>query len=90
MGYDTPRKLGDLETGSRLSLPIWIDYMAYALKGVPVEEPVAPEGVLNLGGEWFFEEYTRDSGVSSLGLEDKVPTPPTEEEKKSILDFFRR
>ena len=27
MGYDTPRKLGDRETGGGLSLPIWIDYM---------------------------------------------------------------
>ena len=90
MGYDTPRKLGDRETGGGLALPVWIDYMAYALKNVPVEEPVPPEGVLNLGGEWYLEEYTHRSGVSSLGLDDKVPAPPTEEERKSILDIFKR
>jgi penicillin-binding protein 1A len=90
LGYDTPRKLGDRETGGGLALPVWIDFMAYALRGVPVEEPAAPEGVVNQGGEWFFEEFTPSNGVSSLGLDDKVPEPPSEEEKKSILDFFKR
>ena len=90
LGYDTPRKLGDRETGGGLALPVWIDYMGFALRGVPIEEPTAPEGVVNQGGEWFFDEFTRAAGVSSLGLDDKVPEPPTEEEKKSILDIFKR
>ena len=37
IGYDTPRKLGDRETGGGLALPVWIEYMAHALKGVPVQ-----------------------------------------------------
>ncbi len=90
MGYDTPRKLGERETGGGLALPVWIDYMGYALRGVPVEEPAAPEGVINQGGEWFFDEFTHSAGVSSLGLDDKLPAAPTEEEKKSILDIFKR
>ena len=90
MGYDTPRKLGDKETGGSLSLPVWIDFMRQALKGVPLQEPLAPEGVVNLNGEWYYEEYTRGTGVRSLGLEDKMPTAPSEDEKNSILDLFRR
>lgn len=90
MGYDNPRKLGDRETGGGLALPVWIDYMGTALKGVPVSEPPVPEGLVNLGGEWYYEEYTHGSGVSSLGLEDKLPVAPTEDEKKGILDLFRR
>lgn len=90
IGYDNPRKLGDRETGGGLSLPVWIDYMQQTLKGVPVEEPSAPEGVVNMGGEWYYEEYTHGSGVSSLGLEEKLPTPPSEDEKKGILDLFKR
>ena len=89
MGYDQPRKLGDRETGGGLSLPIWIDYMSTVLKGVPVQEPAPPEGVVNIGGEWFYEEYARGSGVSSVGLEEKAPTAPSEEERNSILDLFR-
>ncbi len=67
MGYDTPKKLGDKETGGGLSLPIWINFMEYALKGVPVAEYPPPEGVTNLGGEWYYSEYARGGGVTSLG-----------------------
>lgn len=93
MGYDTPRKLGDRETGGGLSLPIWIDYMSVALKGVPVSEPTVPPGVANVGGEWYYSEYADGSGVASLGLEEPpAPTEPAavEEERKGILDLFKR
>jgi penicillin-binding protein 1A len=95
MGYDNPRKLGDTATGGVLSLPIWISFMETALKGVPVVEATAPEGVLNIGGEWYYEEYAKGTGVRSLGLDDKPPAaadgqaPAPEEEKKSILDLFK-
>ncbi|MDB5751868.1 MAG: putative bifunctional family b-glycosyltransferase/PBP transpeptidase [Ramlibacter sp.] len=70
MGYDNPRSLGDRETGGGLSLPVWISFMETALKGLPVMEPAAPEGLVNVGGEWYYEEYARGGGggVSSLGL----------------------
>lgn len=71
MGYDNPKKLGDRETGGGLSLPVWINFMEYALKGVPVTEFAAPQGVVNIGGEWFYDEYAKGSGVSSVGLGDR-------------------
>jgi len=95
IGYDNPRKLGDRETGGGLSLPVWISYMQQVLKGVPVSEPAVPEGVVNVGGEWFYDEYAANAGVTTLGLDDPaapaVPQPPpSAEEKRSILDFFRK
>ena len=90
IGYDQPRKLGDRETGGGLALPVWIDFMQSQLKGVPVQETTPPEGVVNVGGEWYYEEYARGAGVSSVGLEDKSPPAPSEEERSSILDLFRR
>jgi len=93
IGYDTPRKLGDRETGGGLSLPVWITFMESALKNVPVNEPAAPEGVVQVGGEWFYDEYAKSSGVSAVGLDDKPEstplTLPPAEEKKKILDLFR-
>ncbi len=97
IGYDTPHKLGDRETGGGLSLPVWIRFMEHALKNVPVMEPSAPEGVINSGGEWFYDEYAKGAGISSLGLTDKSATPtgsdmqplPAADEKKKILDLFR-
>ncbi len=101
MGYDTPRKLGDRETGGGLSLPIWISYMETALKGVPVAELPPPAGVVNVGGEWYFDDYAPGRGVASLGLDTApvlpaealtgvpvAPTPPPEERNR-ILDLFR-
>jgi penicillin-binding protein 1A len=90
IGYDTPRKLGDRETGGGLALPVWIELMQRALKGVPVQEPTPPEGVVNVGGYWVFDEFGPGHGVSSLGLEDKVPEPASTEERNIILDLFKR
>ncbi len=91
IGYDNPRKLGDRETGGGLALPVWIDLMAHALKGVPVVPLLPPEGVVQVeAGQWAFDEYAGDAGVASLGLEDVIPPPPTTEERSSILDLFRR
>ncbi len=104
MGYDTPKKLGDRETGGGLSLPIWINFMEYALKVVPVTEYQPPAGVVNLNGEWYYEEYAKGAGISSVGMqpeagtsgEETVPVPgggiqvlPPSDEKKRILDLFK-
>lgn len=90
IGYDTPRKLGDNETGGGLSLPIWIDYMKHALNGVPVEQYPVPDGVVNIGDEWYYDEYAKGAGVASVGLDEKPANAPNEEERNSILDLFRR
>jgi penicillin-binding protein 1A len=91
IGHDTPRKLGDKETGGGLALPVWIDYMQTALKNVPVEEMTPPEGVVNIGGEWFYEEYTAGTGVREIAGDDTdrpMPAPADDQEKKGILDLF--
>lgn len=104
VGYDNPRKLGSRETGGGLSLPIWVDYMSTALRDVPVAEYKAPPGVINVAGEWYYEEYGPGQGVQSLGLSDPwpgasvtyPPAAPTSggeetgtEDRRSILDLFR-
>src|SRR5674476_851758 len=97
IGYDTPHKLGDRETGGGLSLPVWIQFMAQALKNVPVTEFSVPSGVVNSGGEWFYDEYARGAGVTQLGLDNAASTPesapviqlPPADERKRILDLFR-
>jgi penicillin-binding protein 1A len=95
MGYDTPRSLGDRETGGGLSLPVWITFMETALKGVPVMEPKAPEGVVNVGGEWYYEEYARGGGVGNLGgtsidgataTPGSTPATPRGPDDKSLMN----
>ena len=90
IGYDTPRKLGDRETGGGLSLPVWISFMETALKNMPISDAIAPEGVLFINGDWYFEEYAKSGGVTTLGVgNDKSATLPEADERKKILDLFR-
>ena len=90
IGYDNPRKLGSRETGGGLALPVWIELMRHALKDVPVQELTPPEGVVWANGYWTFDEFAQGRGISSVGLEDKIPEAPSTEERRSILDLFRR
>ena len=46
VGFDQPKDLGRRESGSRAALPIWIDYMAIALKDKPIHPATIPENII--------------------------------------------
>lgn len=75
MGYDNPRSLGARESGGGLSLPVWIDFMGQALKDVPVDEPVVPDDVMNVAGDWVYIEWAFGGQVSQLGFDEPPPAP---------------
>ena len=89
VGYDTPRKLGDRETGGGLALPVWLEYMTHALKKLPESPMSVPAGLVQQNGDWIFDEFASGAGISSVGLDDKLPQAPSPEERKGILDLFR-
>ena len=82
LGYDSPRSLGSHASGATLALPAWIDFMANALKNVPVRELTAPEGVIKIDGNWRYAEWALGGGIVSLGLDNEpispalIPQPP--------------
>lgn len=67
-GYDNPRNLGAGATGGKLSLPIWIDFMRSALKGVP-QTPInkVPEGLVKSKGGWEYTEFAGGRGITRIG-----------------------
>ncbi len=68
MGYDQPKSLGSREFGAQLALPIWVDYMGHALRGVPQVQMPMPEGVTTIGGELYYADMTPGNGfVASIG-----------------------
>ena len=73
VGFDEPRSLGQGESGGGLALPIWIDYMATALKGVPVA-PLGPppEGLLRVGDDWLYSEWAEGGWVQRIGADGSV------------------
>lgn len=66
IGYDKPRNLGNRETGGGLALPIWISYMQKALRNIPIEERIVPDGVIQVGDEYYYAENPPGTGVTNL------------------------
>ncbi|MDR5780502.1 penicillin-binding protein 1A [Caballeronia sp. LZ065] len=101
IGYDNPRSLGDKETGGGLALPVWMEYMGRALKGVPEYKPMMPPDVTSLGGELYFDDMTPGHGfIATVGVSQAPPqegvsgvTAPApevgEQEKQDIMNLFK-
>ncbi|WP_317203206.1 penicillin-binding protein 1A [Janthinobacterium sp.] len=83
IGYDQPKNLGNRETGGGLALPIWISYMQKALKSIPVEERAVPEGLIQVGDEYYYAENPPGTGVHSL--EGAARGTPAEEKAKDAV-----
>ena len=82
VGYDQPRSLGEKETGGGVALPIWVNYMKTALKGVAEVPLKPPPGVVSasVGGDsegsglsdakvvsdWFYSEFPPKRFVDAL------------------------
>jgi len=75
VGYDQPKKLGDKETGGGLALPIWIDYMSYALKRFPEVTKSVPEGITVIGDEYYYLEFPPGRGAK-MADEPSDPLAP--------------
>jgi len=48
VGFDQPKTMGRREAGGFAALPIWIDFMRDALKGLPETRLVQPEGLVSV------------------------------------------
>jgi penicillin-binding protein 1A len=48
VGFDQERPLGENEEGARTALPIWVQFMREALKGVPEQRRPMPDGLVTL------------------------------------------
>jgi len=60
------------ETGGGAALPIWLDYMRYALKNQPQTPPgPMPDGLEKINGDYYFSEFPPGQAVARVGL----PTP---------------
>jgi penicillin-binding protein 1A len=70
LGHDDPRSLGEGESGGGLALPIWIEFMAAALKGVPQAlQGAPPEGLVHQGDDWLYAEWVDGGWVQRIGAD---------------------
>jgi len=80
VGFDQLKSLGRLGYGATAALPIWINYMANALKGQPEVELPVPEGIVVKPGagmhgadEYYYQEHQSASSELRLNNGGGVP-----------------
>ena len=95
IGFDNPADLGNNETGGQAALPIWMNYMGRAMKGVKETPFQPPSGIvaLALGGEpgkdgkplteFIYAESIGGAGEGPAALREA--NKPSEEVKNQIF-----
>jgi penicillin-binding protein 1A len=66
LGFDSPRPLGNSETGARAALPMWVEFMAEALQGVPQLPLQQPPGVVTARIDPETGEFTSGSNPNAI------------------------
>ena len=79
VGFDNPQPLGDHETGARAALPMWVEYMAHALQGVPEKPLEQPPGLVTVRIDpttGLPAGAGSSDGIFEIFRADHVPKPP--------------
>lgn len=80
-GFDQPQSLGRNEYGGTVALPIWIDYMAYALKDKPAHTPKEPAGMMSLRIDTVTGRIAKPGAENTYyEIFKSEDTPPNEDE----------
>lgn len=78
VGFDTPRSMGNRETGARAALPMWVNYMREALKESVEQIPEQPEGIVSARIDAETGQFTtadNPNAIFELFREENVPAP---------------
>ncbi len=103
-GFDQPESLGKHEYGGTVALPIWMSYMASALKDSPSHAPAEPKGLLTLridpySGraavpgtvDAYFELFKSEDSpppMGELGPGFHAPGSPLPADESAPIDLF--
>ncbi|MCV2502977.1 MAG: penicillin-binding transpeptidase domain-containing protein, partial [Neisseriaceae bacterium] len=71
IGYDRPKSMGRMGYGGRIALPIWVEYMRTALRGMPVEQPKQPKNINVQNGSYSINGKT----MEGVKLDSQTPAP---------------
>jgi penicillin-binding protein 1A len=75
IGFDQPHKLGNTETGGVAALPIWMNYMSKALKGVDESFQQVPEGIASVNVNPDTGQAASDGKLTEYFYRENVPVP---------------
>jgi len=101
VGFDQPKSLGERETGGGVALPIWINYMKSAMKGMPETPLKPPSGVVSAttggGGEgdalvesasvtdWYYSEFPPKRFIDPLTGNEGSRSKQDEEVRQQLF-----
>jgi len=87
MGFDNNTELGPREYGGTTALPIWMDFMAEALKNLPEKYPSQPAGLVSVlidpktgerarsgQADAIFELFPEEQSPNMLPMYDSMPS----------------
>lgn len=76
VGFDDSRTLGRGEAGSRAALPIWVDYMEEAMKGIPESGLPMPDNIVTVRISPETGEAIAESEPAGMTEYFKIGTAP--------------
>jgi penicillin-binding protein, 1A family len=74
IGFDHPKSMGSMGYGGRVALPVWMDYMRVALRGIPIQVPQPPKNVIN------------NKGYYSISGKPTIDNDSSDDSRSSNLD----
>ncbi|MGZ3699550.1 MAG: penicillin-binding transpeptidase domain-containing protein, partial [Bdellovibrionota bacterium] len=95
VGYDSQKSIGPNETGARVALPIWLNFMKEAVKGYPDTDFAIPPGVVFASINSLTGRPAAANSSASIREAFIEGTQPTESDDKSDTtpesqsDFFK-
>jgi penicillin-binding protein 1A len=86
VGYDQERPLGESEEGAKTALPIWMNFMREALRGVPERRRTMPDGLIQLRispDTGMLASAENHDAISEIFMVDHLPTGGTPGEESA-------
>lgn len=79
IGFDRPKSMGRSAFGGTIALPVWVDYMRYALNGKPVQDfTAAPSVMAESRAVAAIEEQGEVVSVPKTNLSESSPSMPVQ------------
>jgi penicillin-binding protein 1A len=89
VGFDSMKPLGSRETGARVALPIWVNYMGASLRKLPVENFTIPEDIVFAKVDPDTERLALPTSTHFVVEVFRKGTEPTEFATGSPFGHFR-
>lgn len=74
IGFDKPRSMGRSAFGGTIALPVWVEYMRYALNGKSNVGMKAPSGIVQNGEDFFLKEHQTTSPALQIDSGSAEPS----------------